>query len=130
MQNIKHFFHPTGRCDQENLSRAFPPWGNRPPVSLEQEIHDIDRKCIQKKEVDHPPTRDGKDPIEHKRGKGDPNSEKHIVFQDLKELIQVTPAIKTIGNIANVKGYKMQEIENGNCLRRVFCILKKTHNVS
>ena len=30
-----------------------------------------------------------------------------VLFQDLKELIQVTPAIKTIGNIANVKGYKM-----------------------
>ncbi|MFQ9597262.1 MAG: hypothetical protein ACLRZG_04245 [Streptococcus sp.] len=36
-----------------------------------------------------------KDPIEHKRGKGDPNSEKYIVFQDLKELIQVTPCYKS-----------------------------------
>ena len=66
-----------------------------------------------------------KDPIEHKRGKGDSNSEKYIVFQDLKELIYIASAIKTIGNIANVKGYKMQEIENGDRLRRVFCILKK-----
>ena len=130
MQDIKYFFHPTGRCDQEDLSRTFPPWWNRFPVSLKQEIHGIDGKGIKKKEVDHPPTRDRKDPIEHKRGKGDPNSEKHIVFQDLKELIQVTPTVKTIGDIANVKDYKMQKIENCDRLWRVFCILKKAHNVS
>ena len=87
MQNIKYLFHPTSRCNQENLSRTFPPWWNRLPVSLEQEIHDVDGKRIEKKEVDHPPTRNGKDPVEHKRGKGDSNSEKYIVFQDLKELI-------------------------------------------
>jgi len=107
MQNIKYLFHPAGRCQKKNLSPTLSTRRNRSAVSLEQEIHDIDSKGIEKKEVDHSPARNGKDPIKHKRGKCDPNSEKHIVFQDLKKLVQVTPAIKTIGNIANVKGYKM-----------------------
>ena len=87
MQNIKYLFHPTGRCDQENLSRTFPSWRNRLPVSLEQEIHDIDGKRIEKKEVDHPRREMEKTPSSIKEVKVIPTAKKYIVFQDLKELI-------------------------------------------
>ena len=56
-------------------------------VDVSKVLVNISKLGIKEKEVDHSPARDRKDPIEHKRGKGDPNSEKYVVFQDLKELI-------------------------------------------